>query len=205
MPDRAAIRIGAECRHCPLAESQCGPVFAQRRSPRFVVVQDHPSKKDIRTGAAYNDDAGKLIRDAAPSATLTYAQMCGAPDGYRAIDDWIKDHRVENKARPPLIKCQKRLAIELDRAEAIVTIGALAYSSVAKIFGVRIGDKKSRADRTTLSKLRVQRGHPFRLPNGAILMSDPSLYVALTSERKMVHVILDDVRRMARLVRTRSW
>jgi hypothetical protein len=205
MADLQAIRMGADCRRCPLADLQCGPVIKIGDDQGMVVVRDCPSKISVRSGRADGDETGRMISEDAPGAIVTHALMCGAPDGWRSIQDWIKDHRSVCRTSAPWLRCQARLAAEIKHAPMIVTMGPVAFRSVAEIYGVRIGRVLSRDDRSTLSPLEAQRGHPFRLPSGQLLMPTLSLDACLAMRRHLIHVVRDDLRRAHRVAQDGAW
>mgnify|MGYP001607019328 CR=1 FL=1 len=174
-----AQELGAECSSCPLYGCRRGPVLAEHPSSApsgIVIVGAYPQDDEVRIGRPLVGRVGEFVGlqllnegVARASCAATNVIKCQPDDDYeRAKKVWKRAG-----ARDPVECCAPAFRRDLERTKAgtILTLGSLALEAVARHYDVPVG-KQARRDskRRGLSTIKMQRGHPFELPDGRVLM-----------------------------------
>lgn len=212
-----AMSRGARCTVCPLFGSHRGPVrseFATQGNLRLAAVGQNPGIEEVRFGQPFVGKTGKTIskpfkEEDVPRSQVSLLNVIECSPKID-IDNSIQREKilaaVEGMApRPsPVDCCAPRLLNDLRQsgAETILALGSLAHETIADLHGVYIGKRKKGQPRgPRVAAITQQQGHPFKLPDGRIVVSTPLPTWALYDAPHMLHTIESDIAKAIRIAK----
>lgn len=220
MVDLFQRRFGCGCDSCPFRAERRGPVDDELVGARFggfasvVIVIGAPSGREVRAGSPSVGFRARFLADVdgIERASIIYSTSCQEPelgegDRWESASDWLYRFRgaiSKGRITSPLAACRPRLERRLARADVVITLGSLALRAVAESESVRVGKLRRKLDQATIVPLeKGQRGHPFVLPSGRVLMPTLDPAECERGRRHMLHVVRDDMERALRWKRAR--
>lgn len=196
-----ALAQGAKCLDCPLYKSGRGPVSSELRpGTKALLIGQEPGTQEIRDGKPFVGPSGAELARALGQAgcsrddvSIVNVINCQPPTKL-GMDRYLK--QCKDRGLPsPIDCCAPRLVkeIEASGATALITLGAYAMESVAKLYKIPIGGRKQKPGDLALATITQQRGHPLALPDGKVLMPTIHPAYALRSAKQMLQPIRDDI------------
>lgn len=219
-----AMARGADCKRCPLFGQHRGPIPSDiPRKARLVVIGEAPGKFEVKRGVPFVGASGEELAAGLADGGLRRADVavlnvieCQPPD---ELQRYVRSLKRQGQASP-LECCRPRLEHDLraatkDGAAVILSLGAAALDGVARLYGVPIGKRSSKAKGHSVKVKRLasivdQRGHPFQLnavrdlPAATLFPSLHPAY-ALRKAHHLLHVIRDDIANAAKIAVAGGW